>query len=44
MEKKLNFYVKLVGERAAKKLVVERPYLIANYSLENRLEPRLKEV
>lgn len=44
MEKKLNFYVKLVGERAAKKLVVERPYLIANYSLENRLEPRLEEV
>ena len=44
MEKKLNFYVKLVGERDAKKLFIERPYLIANYSVEERLEPRLEEV
>ena len=44
LEKKLNFYVKLIGERAAKKLVLKRIYLIANYSLEKRLEPRLEEV
>ena len=44
MEMKLNFYTKLIGESAAKKLVIERPYLIGNFSLENRLEPRLEEV
>ena len=44
MEKKLNFYAKLIGKKAAKKLVSEKPYLIGNYSLEKRLEPRLKEV
>ena len=25
-------------------MVVERPYLIGNFSVENRLEPRLEEV
>ena len=44
LEKKLNFYAKLIGKRAAKKLVFERSYLIANYSLERKLEPRLEEV
>ena len=43
-EKKLHFYAKLIGKKAAKELVVERPYLIVNYSLERRLEPRLEEV
>ena len=31
MEKKLNFYAKLIGKKAAKKLVSEKPYLIGNY-------------
>ena len=44
IEKKYRFYTRLIGESAAKKLVVERPYLIVNFSLENRLKPRLEEV
>ena len=43
IEEKLQFYSKLVGEREAKRLVVERSYLLMK-SLEKRLKPRLEEV
>ena len=43
IEEKFQFYSNLVGEREAKRLVVERGYLLAR-SLEKRLKPRLEEV
>ena len=43
VEEKLQFYSNLVGEKQAKRLVVER-YNLLNQSLKNRLKPRLEEV
>ena len=44
IEEKFQFYSKLVGRKDAKDMVVEKPYLLVNYSLESRLKPRLEEV
>lgn len=44
IDKKLAFYSKLLGERKAKRLVVESPYFVVNFSLDRRLKPRLEEV
>ena len=43
IEEKLQFYSNLVGERAAKRLVINSSNLL-NQSLEKRLKPRLEEV
>ena len=44
IDKRLAFYSKLLGEREAKRLIMESPYFVINYSLERRLKPRLEEV
>ena len=44
IDKRVAFYSRLLGERDAKRLIMQSPYFVINYSLEGRLKPRLEEV
>ena len=44
IDKRVAFYSRLLGEREAKRLIMQSPYFVINYSLEGRLKPRLEEV
>lgn len=44
IDKRVAFYSRLLGEREAKRLIMQSPYFVINYSLERRLKPRLEEV
>ena len=44
IDERMAFYIELLGERKAKRLIMESPYYVVNYSLERRLKPRLEEV